>query len=245
MLRYLFMSKIFTNKKKGIILIIAVFIFGFIALVTIPKAISGVISYKDKRARSTVEVNLSPEEQAKIQKEIQDLSASSTADPAPQGEPLAKIYRDIASRHTGLGRLGESVKYYDKALQANKTDTNALVEKGKILGRIGQLLEGEGSIKKAIEFEPTQAAHYSALAQYYRDLGGDNEHARGTYIEGLIRTNNDTNLMREFASFLESIGELSEAYLYWVELAKKFPTDAILKEHIKALESQAKSPSNN
>ncbi len=229
------MKNIFYNKKNGIIVIIAVFVIGFIALITIPKAITGIFSFMDKRAKSTVRVNISLEEQEKIQKEIQDLTKSFTSDPAPQGESAAKLHRDIAGKYIMLGQLGTAIKHYDNALDAQRTDTAALVEKGKVLGQMEELLKGEESIKKAIEFEPTSVSHYSAMAQYYRDFGKDNENARGTYIEGLIRTNNDATLMWEFASFLESIGDESEAYLYWVELEKKLPSDPIVKERIKAL----------
>jgi tetratricopeptide (TPR) repeat protein len=234
------MQNIFYSRKIGVILILSAFIAGFIALVSVPQLISRIRLYVETRSRSTLETNLSGEQRARVEQEIQDLSSSLTIDPQPREASLAGIYRDIASRYSTLGRLGDAVQYYDRALGANQADTTALVEKGKILGLMGELLKGEESIKKAIALEPTKATHYSGLAQYYQDRGGDTQKARGAYIEGLVRTNNDTSLVREFASFLESTGDLSEAYLYWVELAKKLPHDAIVKERINALEPKNK-----
>ncbi len=229
------MYTVFYDKRKGSLLICLVFILTFIALITIPKLFEVADEYMERRSRGTVTVALTPEERSRLEGEIRDLSNTLQTNPPASGQPRADFYRNLAVRYEQLGKLNDALRFYEKGTTEAPTDTKLLLAQSRILGQIGSLAKGEEMIKKAIELEPLEISHYSQAAFFYRTYGGDNESARGVYLEGLIKTNNNTNLMREFAGFLEEIGEGYEAYLYWSALQEKLPKDETVKQRIEEL----------
>lgn len=229
------MYTIFYDKRKGSLLIFLAFIFVFLAFIIIPKLFGVVSEYMERSSRGTVNVSLTPEERGRLEGEIRDLSNTLQTNPPASGQPLADLYRNLAARYEQIGKLNDALRFYEKGNSESPRDTKFLIAQSRILGQMGSLAKGEEMIKKAIEFEPLEISHYSQAASFYRMYGGDTEAARGVYLEGLIKTNNNTNLMREFAGFLEEIGEGYEAYLYWNALQQKLPKDTAVKQRIEEL----------
>ncbi len=232
------MYTILYDKRKGSLLICLVFILVFTALVTIPKLFEVAGGYMERRSRGTISVALTPEERSRLEEEIRDLSSTLQSNPPASGQPRADLYRNVAARYEQLGKLNDALRFYEKGTTEAPTDTKLLLAQSRIFGQMGSLAKGDEMIKKAIELEPLEISHYSQAASFYRMYGGDTETARGVYLEGLIKTNNNTDLMREFAGFLEEIGEGYEAYLYWSALQEKLPKDAIVKQRIEELKKR-------
>jgi len=232
------MHRLIYNKKYSISALCLLFILGFVALISLPVLLSSVKEYQDAKKYSVVSVSLSDEDKASIGKEIDTLNESLKGTDVKDGIARAALYRSLGEKYEKLGHLAKSVSVYRLALTAYPKDAEALIALGLLYGRMGKVADGEESFKKALDFEPRNISFYSKYAQFYREYRNDEEAARGAYLEGLIRTNNDTGLMREYASFLESIGEGYEAYLYWDTLSKKDPSDTVLAARVKELQTQ-------
>lgn len=224
------------NKRYGIAALCLLFLLGFVALISLPALFSRIVEYQDAKKYSVVPVTLSDEEKENLEKEIDSMNKSLQSTDVNDGVARAALYRSLGEKHEKLGHLAKSASLYRLALNAYPKDAEALVSLGLLYGQMGKLAIGQESFKKALDFEPRNKAFYSKLASFYREYGHDEESARGVYLEGLIRTNNDSDLMREYATFLESIGEGYEAYLYWDTLSKKNPSDTALAARVAELQ---------
>lgn len=231
-----FINEILTNKTYGIAALCLLFVLGFVVLVSVPAVVSSIVKYQETKKYSVVQVTLSDEEKTNLEKEIDNLNESLRGTKVSDGVARAALYRSLAEKYETLGHLAKSISVYRLAITAYPKDAEALAAMGLLSGRMGDLTGGEALFKQALDFEPRTISLYSKLASFYREYVHDQESARGTYLEGLIRTNNDSDLMREYAGFLESIGEGYEAYLYWDALSKKLPSDTTLAARVAELQ---------
>lgn len=232
------MHRLIYNRKYGIVALCLLFVVGFIVLISLPALYSGIKEYQAAKKYSVVPVTLSDEEKTNLEKEINTLNESLRGTDVKDGVARAALYRSLGEKYARIGHMAKSASVYRLAITAYPKDAEALVALGLVYGRMGKVADGEESLKKALDFEPRNTSFYSKAAQFYREYRDDTEAARGVYLEGLIRTNNDTGLMREYASFLDSIGEGYEAYLYWDTLSKKDPSDKALAARVKELQTQ-------
>lgn len=224
------------HKKYGIAALCVIFVLGFVALMGLPALFGKLKEYQDTKKYSVIAVSLSEEEKTDVEKEINNLNESLKGTDVSDGVARAALYRSLGEKYEKVGHLAKSASVYRLALTAYPKDAEALASLGLLYGRMGKLAIGEESIKQALDFEPRTLMLYSKLASFYREYGHDKDAARGVYLEGLIRTNNDSDLMREYATFLESIGEGYEAYLYWDALSKKDPSDVTLAARVMELQ---------
>ena len=232
------MFTMFYSKNKGILFILIFFVVFFSAFIILPKVFHTTEKFFEKRARGTIPVNLSSSEQARLEKEVQDLLHTFSANPPPQGQSRADAYRNLGTRYELLGKLGDALDIYEKGSIEAPTDTKLLIPQARVSAQMGDMAHAEELLKKVIALQPLVATNYTEAASFYLTYHSDGQAARGVYLEGLMKTNNDSNLMREFAGFLERIGEGYEAYLYWDALQKKFPADAGIQARVAELRNR-------
>lgn len=225
------------NKKTGISLLCVIFLVLIGLWFIVPLAVKKALEAQDIASRSVISVSLTPEERKSLEKEVGDLKNAIRSSNKNGGANYAKQYRTLATTYERLGYIGKAVEAYDRALSEEPHHAETLLLKGSVLWTMREFTKAEKTYREVIDQNPTDQTAYVKLAGMYLYGLNDSITARGIYMEGLTRSNNDLNLMRSFATFLEVIGRPEEAYLYWDVVLKRFPTDASAKARLDALKA--------
>ena len=225
------------NKRTGIPLILGVCISIIALWFLIPAGVSTIKKSQDYSSRSVVSVSLPADEKRKLEKEITDIKNAIRSSNKGGEETYAKQYRELGVRYVRLGMLGKAVEAYDDALREEPKHAETLLAKAEVLASMKEFEKAEQTYREAIDIQPNDQTAYVKLAGMYHYRMNDPETARGVYLEGLTRSNNDINLLRSFATYLEIAGRPEEAYLYWDAIYKKNPADSSAKNRRDALKA--------
>ena len=187
------------------------------------------------RPPGVISVNLSEEQKDKIKTDIARLELAIKKGDKLGASTLMGDYLGLGQDYEVIGRLDLAEDAYDRAALQNETSFIPQANLGSLYQTRKEFDKSERAYRKAIALEPTEVSTYKKLAELYRYRMMDDGKARGVYIEGLASTHNHPDLMRTFASFLEQIGERTEAKLYYAELLKQNPQDQSLKDALKRI----------
>jgi tetratricopeptide (TPR) repeat protein len=223
---------LFQNKTRDIILIVSGFLVLLALVFVLPSATKKAVDYKNKIDRSVVQVNLTPEQRAEFEKSIRSLQEEIARKDTKGAANHARQYIAIGTTYQNLGLLGKASDAYTLALKEDAQSTEALVLRADAQKEMGDFVKAEGDYRAAIDIKPTEPSFYHKFATFYLYSVKDEEKARGTYLDGLSRTKNSLELMKNFATFHELTGDKYQAYLYWEAVLKKEPKNAAAKERI-------------
>ncbi len=225
--------RLFQNPKRDIALLVTVFVVAFAAVTITPKLIAVFQAFQQRtHIADTIEVELSPEERAAAEHEIDELQKLLRS----KDEQAKEInHIKLGTAYQQLGRLADAEKSYRRALEINGSQLTTILRLGDVRMLRGDLADAEVWYRRAVELLPSDPLHYEKLVTLYDHYLDDREGARGIYIEALMRTENDPEIMRTFARYLEKIGETYEAYLYWNFLSEKDPKDQNARERADTL----------
>ena len=125
------------------------------------------------------------------------------------------VYVDLGNLETELGNASKAIEYYQKAWEIIPTNATPWLNIGNIYIRLGQYQKAEEAFLKARDIRPDYFLSYFNLAELYRDFLREKEdQVRSVYLEGLIKTNNDYQLLYFFIQHLLEEGINSEALEY-------------------------------
>lgn len=211
---------IFQHPKRDIGIIIVVFILIFIGLLCIPFITRLIHAQYARAAKGVVEVQLSPDERKGVEKEIVEIHNAIQKGDRGGEATIAKQYIHLGELYERLGYLLKAQDAYARALKQDERDTSAKIHLAKILGRMGDHDGAKKAFDEAIALDPMRWEQYKAFADYYMTMRNDAEEARGAYLNGLIATSNNKDLIRAYVVFLDSIGAQSESAAYRQVLGK-------------------------
>ena len=214
-------QKIARNKALGILTLLFIFFVFVSAWFILPKAYTRIVRYQKELSRATVPVSLSLEEKKKIEKEILEGENAIRSSDKKGADTYAGQYVSLGEKFESLGYRAKAVKAYQNALREDGKNVSAYTHLGGIFQRMKDYISSRDAFRAAIDLNPPDATLYPKLARVYLEGMKDFETARGVFLEGLVRANNDIRLIKEYVPFLESIGEYSEAALYKQEILKK------------------------
>jgi tetratricopeptide (TPR) repeat protein len=216
-------KKIFQNKQSGIFFLCGVFMVLAVVWFFTPKIISGIVRYQKELSRATVTVSLSREDRGKAEKEIFDMENSIRSSNKKGEENYASQYILLGEKLEYIGYRAKAVKAYQNAVKEDGKNIHAYAHLGAVLRAMGRVREAKDAYRTAIDLNPGSTTFYPTLAYIYAEDLKDSETGRGVFLEGLIRTNNNLELIKKYVPFLERIGETTEARLYQQEIVKKEP----------------------
>lgn len=230
----------FQNKKRDIAIIVGVCVVLFGALIVAPKLYNTGVKVQQKSAHSTIKVNISNEERKRLETEIEGYKKQIAANDKKGAPNFAVVYAKMAHDYEGLGQLARAEDAYTQALKENPTHEEALYGRADVRKEMEQFGDAEKDYRAAIEANPTNPENYQRLAVFYQYALKDEERAKGVYIDGLSKTKSNLVLMKHFATYLETVGNTYEAYLYWQAIAKKNPKDTDASARVKVLQPLVK-----
>lgn len=228
--------KLFEHPLRDIFFIVVAFAVFFGVLVGTPKLLYGIREYQKQQARAVVEVPLSAEEKKMLEREIVEIQNAIRASDKKGERTYTKQYLALGEKFEKLGFLKRALHAYTKALHEDARDLSAMIHTADVNQRMKNFEEAENWYRKVIDREPTNTRHYQKLADMYFYDRNNPESARGIYLEGLLRTQNDISLLKVFASFLELSGDRREASLYWDAVLQKEPQNKEVEKHLKSLQ---------
>lgn len=188
---------------------------------TVPKIVTAIVAYQQRVSKMTVSVNIPFEQRKGIEKDILDIQNAIRSSDKKGNTNYSAQYLELGLKFEQLGYLGKAETAYQKGLKEDPKSIPALIRLGVVLSFMDEYDKSITSFREAIELNPTNSETYTKFADMYQLKMKKLEEARGVYIEGLMRTQNDPTLVRSFVSFLESTGYGREAELYKKALARK------------------------
>lgn len=189
--------------------------------------------------KGTVQINLTKEQRRSFEDEVRKIKKEiqSQTEGVKKTEPrvMAVRYIQLARAYENLGQIAKSIGAYTDALKQDPKNADAFVGRADMKKELKEYGAAEEDYRSALDADTQNIDLYQKFADFYAYRMSDADKARGVYIEGLLRTNDSSELKRHFAVFLESTGSAYEAYLYWTALAQANSADAEAQVHANAL----------
>lgn len=226
------LMKLFENTYRDIGIIILLFACAFGVLIGVPKIRTAFRVYQQEQKRDNVPVSLSADEKKSIEKDIIEIQNAIRASDKKGAKTYAAQYSALGVDFEKLGFLKRALDAYQKSIK-EEVDVATYIHIADAYQRMKEYELAEENYRKAIDRDPKNIEYYQRLADMYFYDRGDAFSARGIYLEGLLRADNDIRLMKIFANFLETSGNRHEAYIYWDAILQKDPKNTQIREHLK------------
>lgn len=221
------------SKQKDIAILVACILGFFAAWFGVPAGFHAWKGYDLYRSRSVIAVNLSPEEQKKHESAIADIKSEIGNSNKRGNASYANQYQELGVHYEALGYLGRAASSFERAQKEGGPSTELFVNLARVHQEMSFFNKAVNFYRSAIDRDPGRVNLYQKLAElYFYDLK-DAERARGVYIEGLGKTDNNLDLMKLFANFLELSGDRHEAYIYWDAVLQKDRQNKTVEAHLK------------
>lgn len=201
-----------------------------ILLILAPVFTKSMLDYNETLTKEVVSVTLTKEQREELLKEIREASE----EVKKRNDDKNSAYLKLGSAYERMGYRAKAVSAYKEVLEMDTMNVSALVSLASLQEKMEQEEEAENSYKRLVEIQPN-ARNYNLLAGFVLQRKNDVSSARALYLEGLQKTNSDTLLMKYFASFLESIGDRYEAYLYWDAVYRRESSNTEVKNNVERL----------
>lgn len=134
------------------------------------------------------------------------------------------IYLDLGNVYHALGDNKKAIEHYKIAWEIIPENAIPWLNIGNVQIEMGDYEEAEQSFLKAKEIRKDFFLSYFHLARLYRDfLTEKKDLARSVFLEGLINTNNDYELLYHFYTYLIELEDYSEAAKYLQVFIDKVP----------------------
>lgn len=228
--------KIFFNKKTALIL-------EGILLATVIIAIFVSFASRTSSIRTSMEVNLPPEQVQLIKNNIafnqQKLEATKVQFLPPH--ELFRIYNELAFNYHMVGDLAAAKEFYLKASKINRLDPALWASLFSVYKDMYDYRAARDAVKKSLGINPVDWnlwRGYIELEQFH--FGADRAKLEGLYREALTATNNSVNIITVYAKFLEEGGDRQGALKYWKMTLEKVPSgelSELYRQEIRRLEN--------
>ena len=141
---------------------------------------------------------------------------------------LAALAEDFYNQGNDLfdnGTYSEAIIYYDKALDINSTNINALYNKALAFDRLGNITDAITNYQKVLAITPDDTDTLNNIGLDL-DILGKHEDAITYYDKAIAIAPNDTALLYNKGLALDSLGQHDQAISYYRQVLEIDPTDA-------------------
>lgn len=136
--------------------------------------------------------------------------------------------------------LRRAVKMYGEVIKrwGNKAYLPFL-NRANVYMELKDYARAEQDLKIALEIDRGEQNLYVALADLYKDyMHKSNDEVKAVYMTGIQTIVGGGNLVNNYASFLNEIGDYAEALKYYKMLKQAYPANAGYDDMIKELEAK-------
>ena len=164
----------------------------------------------------SIPTSLNAQQQEKSQKTIKELEQNLLRDQGQKGATTIKL----AYEYEQLGLVQKAARMYRGQLRAQPHNAEILFALARLYERAGQNEQAQIYYEQSYDLSPSSRELYEHYAAFLITTSNDIERARGVYLNGLLQTHNDAELIKQFVVFLEQYGYGYEAKLYKEYLKK-------------------------
>lgn len=200
--------------------------------------VGGVIYYKAKTggpsANGEVVVNkpkpiitLSADAQAKIDAKIKSANDKIAATPGDQNITLHDLYISLGLNLESEGKFDEALQAYLKSISLAPQLVEGYIDAANIYKIQGFATRAEKYYLQAIDIKPDYFETYQNLAEVYIDeFNKPPQEIKTFYLQALVATNNEPELQRYYADYLESIKDYQSSLQIWQQIILTKPSDS-------------------
>lgn len=173
-----------------------------------------------------VTVNLTPEQQKKIEQDIADLKNRIKIRNTGPEPDLAMVYIKLGIDYEVLGELGKAREAY---LDASKERAGLFIpwsNLGSLYQQMGSDKLAKEALEKALALAPAESINWEKWLEFNRlRLKLDDASLRDLYAQAFKATNDNLNLHRLFARYLEEVKDEMAALDQWQFILEVDPFD--------------------
>lgn len=205
----------------------------YIILAIILILVIGGIYYKKYKSNPSLDLPFSGEEN--------NVPPDKGEDKGVVSEPIL-TYEQYLQQGINLETKGEFLKAvdsYKKASELSPTEYVPYSNAGSVYYNLKKYTEAEDHFLKALELSPSSVSVYTKLYEvYFYGMKRNKEQMTAFFQDALKNTNNDINIVRMYAIYLEEIAQYESALAIWQSLLKFEPDNASYKAKVEALQKK-------
>ena len=154
-------------------------------------------------------------------------------------------YLQQGIQYESAGELDKAIDVYQKAAQENPESYVPYSNIGSIYERNKDFVKAEEAFKQALSIDPQSISVYRKLYELYRyDLKKHTDKMTLFFSDALEKTNNDINLMKLYAFYLEDVNDFESAVSIWKAFLQTEPGNEVYATKVKSLEEKIAKLSN-
>lgn len=153
-------------------------------------------------------------------------------------------YLQLGINYETKGELSNAIDSYKKAAELSPKDYVPYSNIGSAYYSLKKFPEAETAFLKAIELTPNNVSVYTKLYDlYYHGLRRYPHQMNAFFEDAMKDTNNNINIVKLYALYLEEINDPESALPIWQSLLQVEPDNASYKAKIEALQKKIKANS--
>jgi len=158
--------------------------------------------------------------------------------PSPAGTSYEE-YLQQGIQYESTNELDKAIAAYQKAAQANPESYVPYSNIGSIYERNKEFIKAEEAFKTALSIDPQSISVYRKLYDLYRyDFKKLPPEMMLFFSDALEKTNNDIDLTKLYAFYLENINDWESALIIWKAFLQTEPGNEIYAAKVKSLEAR-------
>ena len=148
-------------------------------------------------------------------------------------------YLQQGIQYESAGELDKAIDAYQKAAKANPESYVPYSNIGSIYRQNKEFYKAEGAFRTALSIAPQSVSVYRKLYELYRyDFKKHPDQMALFFSDALKQTNNDVDLMKLYAFYLEDINDLFPALAIWKAFLQAEPNNELYTTKVKSLEER-------
>lgn len=152
-------------------------------------------------------------------------------------ESTYEEYLQQGIEYESTGELDKAIDAYKKAAQAKPKAYVPYSNLGSIYRQNKEFTKAEEAFKKALSISPQSVSIYRKLYELYRyDLKKHPQEMTLFFSNAFKQTNNDIDLMKLYAFYLEDINDPEPALAIWKAFLQAEPNNELYIQKVKSLE---------
>jgi len=148
-------------------------------------------------------------------------------------------YLQQGIQYESANELDKAIAAYQKAAQAKPDSYVSYSNLGSIYEHNKEFSKAEEAFKRALSIDPQSVSVYRKLYELYRyDLQKPRHEMMPFFSDAFEKTNNDIDLMKLYAFYLEDVNDLESALIVWKAFLQTEPDNEIYAAKVKSLEEK-------
>ena len=177
-----------------------------------------------------------PELTTTVQKNIETLKEKINE----EGADVYDIYLSIAQQYALVGKGEEAYGYLLKAAKQDPGNSLTFQTMGNLMESLKAYTAAEEAYKQATIVQPQILQNHLALITFYISQKADTTKIEDAFAFALERSGRATNVLKEYAQWLEGEKNKAKSLTIWEEVLKQVPDDRAVKDKINQLKRTVK-----